>query len=228
MDPYNDEGVTLFQAYAPWWDYDGMRAGNYDFTKGYHLEFWGGRLQPTFGDVEQLAAISGKIGAELRDDIRRLFGSVTYISASGEMIPNEQTYCELDPAVKDKWGLPVLRFHWKHQEHDYNTARHMRRSLEEYFNGMNAKILTDTDKPIEEMIRAGGSVIHETSSCRMGDTPANSVTDRWSRLWDAENVYIADASVFASNPDKNPTLTILALAWRASDHMSEALRRRDI
>jgi choline dehydrogenase-like flavoprotein len=228
LPPWNDEGVSLYHVYAPWWDYPSQHKGRLDFTRGYHLEFWGGRLQPGVRDMADLARRSGKWGAALHSDMARLYGSVVYMSASGEMLPNADTYCELDPDVKDRWGLPVLRFHWRHGVHDLATATHQRRMLTEAFEAMDAKPDVAPETPIGEVIRAGGSVNHEAGSARMGDDPAQSVLNANSRAWDVSNLYVVDAAAFASNPDKNPTLTILALAWRAADHLASALKRGDL
>jgi choline dehydrogenase-like flavoprotein len=228
LAPYNDEGVSLFHAYAPWWGYQGMRAGEYNFSKGYHLEFWGGRMQPGISDIGQLASLAAGRGGDLRETVRQLYGSVVYISASGEMLPNDQTYCDLDPEVRDQWGLPVLRFHWQHGPHDLETARHMRKTLSEFLAGMGGRILSDTSLPIESAIRAGGSVIHESGTCRMGADPEKSVLDPWGRLWNMPNVYVTDAASFPSNPDKNPTLTILALSMRSASHLASALAKAEI
>jgi choline dehydrogenase-like flavoprotein len=54
------------------------------------------------------------------------------------------------------------------------------------------------------------------------------VTNQWGQTWDVQNLFVADGGVFASNADKNPTLTIMALAWRASDHILERLRRKEL
>jgi len=228
LPPFNDEGASLFHVYAPWWGYDEQRAGRLNFAKGYHLEVWGGRREPDVGTMAGIAQASGVWGAELHEAMRRGYGSEVYLSASGEMIPNADTYCDLDPHVKDRFGLPVLRFHWKFGAHDVETARHMRTSLAERFAGAGAKVTTDVSRPIEAAMRVGGTVIHEAGTCRMGADANTSVLDRWSRTWDVANLYVVDAAAFASNPDKNPTLTILALAWRAADHLADALARGEV
>ena len=67
----------------------------------------------------------GKYGVGYKEDMRRYFGSFVGFSGRGEMIPNDDSFCELDPTVKDKWGIPVLRFHWKWSEHETRQAKHM-------------------------------------------------------------------------------------------------------
>lgn len=228
LPAFNDEGVTLYHVYTPWWLSGEQAAGRLDFTRGYHIEFWGGRRMPEFEDMAQIAALSGCYGAELHRDMRRLYGSIVSLSARGEMLPNSRSYCELDPTARDRWGLPVLRFHWHWGPEELAQLRHGKRTLTEVFQSMGASLLTNVDKPIEQSMRAGGSTIHEAGACRMGADRRGAVLDAFGRSWDVRNVYVTDAGAFASNPHKNPTLTILALAWRSADHLVDALRRRDL
>jgi len=62
----------------------------------------------------------------------------------------------------------------------------------------------------------------------MGATASTSVTNSWSQTWDVKNLFVADGAVFASNADKNPTLTIMALAWRAADRILDEMGRGNI
>ena len=78
----------------------------------------------------------------------------------------------------------------------------------------------------EEAISAGGEIIHEVGTARMGDDPATSVTNQYGQCWDIDNLFITDGSVFASKAHKNPTLTIMALAWRSSDYLADQLGKR--
>ena len=228
LPPFHDEGVTLYHVYTPWWLSQDQAAGRLDFARGYHIEFWGGRRLPEFEDMTQIAALSGRYGRGLHQDMRRLYGSVVSLSARGEMLPSSDSYCELDPVAKDQWGLAVLRFHWKWGAEETAQLRHAKRTLTAVFQSMRANIMTDLDKPMEQSMRAGGSTVHEAGACRMSADPRTGVLDHFGRSWDARNLYVTDAGAFASNPHKNPTLTILALAWRSADHLTDALRRRDL
>jgi choline dehydrogenase-like flavoprotein len=77
-------------------------------------------------------------------------------------------------------------------------------------------------------IAPGGFIIHEVGGAIMGSDPGSSVTNQWCQTWDVPNLFITDGAVFASNADKNPTLTIMAIAWRAADHILERMRRREL
>lgn len=227
LPPFNDEGVTLFHAYSPWWGYEAQRQGRLAFERGYHLEIWGGRRMPEFDEMLDVARVTRAHGKALHREMRRYYGSVVYLSARGEMIPNAASYCELDPSARDRWGIPVLRFHWAWGPHELAQMEHGRRTLVEVWRSMGARLLTDPSPPIEVAIRPGGSTIHEAGACRMGADRREAVLDDFSRTWDVPNLLVLDAGAFASNPDKNPTLTILALAWRAGEHLADELGRRN-
>jgi choline dehydrogenase-like flavoprotein len=80
----------------------------------------------------------------------------------------------------------------------------------------------------EKAIKPGGFIIHEVGGGIMGADKNKSVTNRWNQCWDVPNLLLNDGSAFCSNADKNPTLTIMALAWRACDHLIEEMRQGNL
>jgi choline dehydrogenase-like flavoprotein len=167
-------------------------------------------------------------GARLKQDARRYYGSFIFFSGRGEMIPNEDSYCEIDPKVTDKWGIPVLRFHWKWSQHELRQAAHMQRTFADWIEAMGGRNAKQPDADGSKAIDGGGQVIHEVGGTIMGASPSTSVTNSWSQTWDVKNVFVADGGVFASNADKNPTLTIMALAWRTADRILDEMRRGNL
>jgi choline dehydrogenase-like flavoprotein len=77
-------------------------------------------------------------------------------------------------------------------------------------------------------IARGGQIIHEVGTCRMGDDARTSVLNEYCQSWDVKNLFVTDGAPFVSNADKNPTLSILALAWRSCDHLLDELQKRNI
>lgn len=226
LPAFHDEGVTLFHVYSPWWLTEQQRAGALGFARGCHIEFWGGRRLTEFDDMTAIAALAKPgTGEALHAEMRRLYGSIVYLSGRGEMIPNANSRCELDPEVKDRFGLPVLRFHWQWGAEELAQMAFMRGTLADVFKDMGANILTDLDRPIAEVMRPGGHVIHEAGTLRMAERASDGPVDRWGRLHTTPNLYVADAGLFPSMPCKNPTLTIMALAWRGAAHLAESLKR---
>lgn len=229
LPPLNEDAADGHQLYTPWWLYREQLAGKLGFARGYHIEFGGGKHMPgpdTGAGLEWLTG--GNYGAKFKQDVRRYYGSFVYFSGRGEMIPNENSYCEIDPGgLKDKFGIPVLRFHWKWSEHETRQAAHMQRTFGDIIEAMGGKpnkIETDGARAIAP----GGLIIHEVGGAIMGADPKVSVTNQWCQTWDVPNLFVSDGAVFPSNADKNPTLTIMAVAWRAADHILERLRRREL
>ena len=233
LPPHNEDGAGGGHAYAPWWLY-GEQGRDWQrklgFARGYHIEIGTGRRMPTAGTGAGLEGFTrGSYGARFKQDVRRLFGSFVYLSGRGEMIPNEQSFCELDPAVKDRFGIPVLRFHWQWSEHETRQAAHMQKTFADIVTAMGGRVLGGGPQlDGAKAIAPGGSIIHEVGGAIMGSDPARSVTNSWGQTWDVPNLFLADGAPFASNADKNPTLTIMALAWRQADHIVERFRRKEL
>ena len=137
------------------------------------------------------------------------------------MIPNEGSYCEIDPQLKDRYGIPVLRFHWSWTAHEYNQVRHMQQTFRALIEAMGGEAFSPM--PTREHgfgIAAGGQIIHELGGARMGSDPATSALNGYCQAHDVPNLFIADGAPFVSQADKNPTWTIMALAWRTADRIT--------
>ena len=229
LPPHSEDGAGGDHVYTPWWLYKEQLAGKLGFARGYHVEFTTGRQMPEgfieFGDGPRGGT---SYGANLREEARRFYGSFVTFTGRGEMIPNADSYCELDPKVVDKWGIPVLRFNWKWSEHEIRQVAHMQRTFSDWITAMGCTSMDRPDPDARKAIQPGGSIIHEVGGAIMGSKPSASVTNAWSQTWDVRNVFVADGGVFASNADKNPTLTIMALAWRTADRILDELRKGNL
>lgn len=224
--PLNDDGAGGMHMYVPWWLYQEQLAGKLGFARGYHVELWGGRSMPGAYTGAGLQSFGrGTYGREFKEEARRYYGSIAGFSGRGEMIPNEESFCDLDPSLKDKWGIPVLRFHWQFSEHETRQAAHMQKTFAELTTAMGGRVLGGPQLDGRKAIKRGGEIIHEVGGTMMGADAAKSVTNQWGQTWDVKNLFVTDGGPFCSNADKNPTLTIMALAWRAADYMLEQLRK---
>ncbi len=225
--PHNEDGVGGAHLYMPWW----LDNSKLDFPRGYHIEIWGGLGAPSYGFMGGIQSYppGGGYGARLKADYRRYFGATVGFSGRGEQIPNEHCYCEIDPEVVDQWGIPVLRFHWKWTDYEYNQVKHM----QETFRGLISEMGGEVWDPMPSKddgygISSGGSIIHELGTVRMGDNPANSALNPMNQAWEVKNLFVTDGGPFVSQADKNPTWTILALSMRASDYISGAMKRGEL
>ncbi len=229
LPPHNEDGAGGGHVYVPWWLYREQKRGRLGFARGYHVEFGTGKMMPgAEGPYLPDAGGTTSFGSRLKEDARRYYGSYVSFTGRGEMIPNRDSFCEIDPTVVDKWGIPVLRFHWKWSEHEIKQAAHMQRTFADWIEAMGGTNTKAPDPDGRRAIHAGGAIIHEVGGTIMGNSPSNSVTNPWSQAWDVANLFVADGGVFASNADKNPTLTIMALAWRTADRVLDEMRRGNI
>jgi choline dehydrogenase-like flavoprotein len=227
--PHNEDGVGGAHLYMPWW----LDNRTLDFPRGYHIEISGGRGMPMGGYGGGIQGMSGYdnqrevggYGRQLKDEYRRFYGATVSFAGRGEMIPNEHSYCEIDPTTVDRWGIPVLRFHWRWSDHEVNQARHMQetfRALITEMGGTPMGRMPGRDRQFG--LAGGGRIIHELGVTRMGNDPSRSVVNSNCQAHDVPNLFVADGGPFVSQADKNPTWTILALAWRTSDFIATQLR----
>lgn len=222
--PHNTDGASGMHLYMPWWLYQEQVRGELDFARGYHIEFGGGRRMPGYGAFNGIEPLTqGSYGQAFKDDCRRYYGSFMYFDGRGEMIPNEDCYCEINPDEVDQWGIPTLRFHWKWSEHELNQARHMQHTFRDIVEAMGGRVLSTVHDDGARAIARPGQIIHEVGGVIMGDDPGRSVLNQFCQSWEVDNLFVTDGGCFVSNADKNPTLSIMAIAWRASDYIVEQL-----
>ncbi|PKM20973.1 MAG: GMC family oxidoreductase [Gammaproteobacteria bacterium HGW-Gammaproteobacteria-15] len=214
---YNEDGHTANHLFIPWWGHKAQANKELDFPRGYHFEL-GGR----FG--EPGAYVSGNLqgyGTALKQQVRAHYGSYVSFALRGEMLPNEHCYMDIDPQVTDKWGIPVARFHWQWSEHELKQVEHGLKTAKAILETMGATV---GELPAaKDAIRKGGEIIHEVGTTRMGSSSKDSVTNQWGQSWDCPNLFVMDGGVFASNPHKNCTLTIMTLAMRNSAWLADQL-----
>jgi choline dehydrogenase-like flavoprotein len=225
--PHNEDGAGGMHLYMPWW----LDNATLDFPRGYHIEFGGGRSLPGAGALGgiQNYPFGGGYGPELKDAYRQYYGCTLGFSGRGEMVSNEKSYCEIDPNTVDRWGIPVLRFHFEWNDYERLQVKHMQETFRAIIHDLGG---TPWDEmPGEERgygITRGGEIIHELGVTRMGADPSQSVVDQWCRTHDSPNVFVADGGPFVTQSDKNPTWTILALSMRTAEHIVEAMARREL
>ena len=275
MPHYNTDGYGA-HLYVPWWLWDKHKTLN--FPRGYHIEVGGGYGMPGIGSFTGAVNRAEGYGVRMKQAIRDEYGTSVGLSGRGEMIPNEDSYCEIDPNVKDKYGIPVLRFHWKWSDHELNQVRHMQATFRDILEGMGGQIAAGgrgggrgaAQAPLAQVgqraggqapqtgqagpqtgqpnapagqpttmgqpaaanggvpISRGGAIIHEVGTVRMGDDPKTSPLNKFCQGHEVKNLFVADAAPFVSNADKNPTHTIVALAWRTAEYLAEEMRKGNV
>src|SRR4051812_47692495 len=230
LPPHNEDGAGGDHLYSPWWLYQEQKAGKLDFARGYHIELGGGRDMPGGGNPVDENMSKGSYGKKFKEDARRYYGAFVYFAARGEMIPNEHCFMDLDPKVKDHWGIPVSRFHWKWSSHELNQCLHAKRTFASIIESMGGTVQGESNKDFkpEASIAQPGFIIHEVGGALPGADSKKSVVNAFNQTHDVKNLFLTDGAPFASNADKNPTLTIMAMAWRACDYLVDEARKGNL
>jgi choline dehydrogenase-like flavoprotein len=189
-----------------------------DFIRGYHFQGGGG--------CAEYPGMAGDIpgyGKAFKSNVRKHYPALLSFGGFGEVLPRKENRITLDPVVRDAWGLPVIRFDYRFGDNELKMAKDMGDTIEEMLIAAGAEDIQIGREPLPE-----GWSIHEIGTARMGDDPKTSVTDRFCRLHDVKNVYLADGAPFVSGGTQNTTWTILAMAWRTMDYLKEQVRTGDL
>jgi len=205
----NDEGF-LDHAYLP--SFMHKRKRGYARSFGAQLNYQNRRFAGW-------AKAIGGFGRTYKAAVKAGYPAFIQFTPYGEMLPNAQSYVDLDPNRTDKFGLPQPRrhVHWGANE-------------EALFNDMVGWSLAMLEKAGAEILTVpdGPAPNHELGGCRMGQNPKTSVVNADCRSHDVSNLYVVDGSVFPSASEKNPTHTIMALAARAAEHIAERMRKGEL
>ncbi len=230
LPPHNEDGVGGMHLYMPWWGYQKQFRHESPFSRGYHIEFGGGRAgMPHPGVLSGTQNyLGGGYGETLKEGCRKLYGSFIGFHGRGAVVPNAESYCEIDTNILDQWGIPTLKFHFKWGDEEIQMARHMQQTFQEIVETAGGKVVQSAGAEERWGISRGGQGIHEVGTVRMGEDPKTSVLNPHCQAWDCKNLFVADGGPFVSLGDKNPTLTIMALAWRTSGFIADQVRQGNL
>ncbi|MBC8102394.1 MAG: GMC family oxidoreductase [Cytophagales bacterium] len=154
-------------------------------------------------------------GAEAKEWMRRNYRRVTDVKGPVQEIPSPDARVTIDPLVTDRWGIPVVRLSGATHPETVRTATFMLDRAVEWLGAAGAVKIWGTPP---SLALSGGQ--HQAGTCRMGEEPKTSVTDRFCRVHGHDNLYVGDGSVHVTNGGFNPFLTIMALAYRTADHIT--------
>lgn len=212
-----------------------------DFIRGYVINATGGQTEyPLFA-----AGLPGFGSAWKRQVKSRYVAQARVWIAGGEMLARKENFVELDPEVKDHWGIPVLKIHFTHGDNDRKLLAHYQATAEELFHRAGGEKMEGMGEggpvgfpgapgsPDASPARAAappvdrvGSSIHEVGTARMSVSPKDGVLDSFCRTHDIANLYVFGGNAFPSTGDKHPTLTMMALTARGCDRLLEDAKHK--
>jgi choline dehydrogenase-like flavoprotein len=189
-----------------------------DFIRGYGFEGSSG-----LGMFPGNAYDTPGFGTGFKKQVRDHAGAFISMGAFGEVLARYENYMDLDPDVKDAWGIPVLRFHYRFGDNERKMAADMAVTGREMFEAAGIEVLEADANMLTE-----GWSIHELGTARMGTDPKTSVLDQFQQSHDVKNLLVVDGSSHVNASCQNPTWTIMALAWRSCDHLAEQMRTGEV
>jgi choline dehydrogenase-like flavoprotein len=215
---HDDSGIGGEHIYLPRFNHrDGRKR---DYIRGFGMQFWGCGAQT---DASYAKSLPG-FGADFKKSVKQRYPALVAIHPYGETLGRAENRITVDKGNVDIYGVPRLRIDYQIGENERKMAVEMYDTAEQILHSAKAEIL-----PHEKgWLDSAGSAIHEHGTCRMGDDPKKSALNGFNQMHDVKNLFVVDGSSFTTASEKNPTLTILALSWRASDYLAGEMQRGNL
>jgi choline dehydrogenase-like flavoprotein len=212
----NDDGIGGEHVYLPRFNHRPDRPKP-DYLRGFGMQFWNTGSQVTGADVAQ--QLPG-FGASFKAEVKKRYPALVSLHPFGEVLPRPENRVTVDESRRDRYGVPLMKVDVAFGDNERKMRTHMYDTCEEILHTLKAEIV-----PIDrEANDPPGSAIHEHGTCRMGKDPKTSVLNSFNQMHEVANVFVVDGSAFPNSSEKNPTLSIVALSWRATDYLAEELR----
>ncbi len=211
---HNDDGIGGEHIYLPRYNHrDGRKR---DYLRGFGMQFWGSGAQMHAGFGKKLPGF----GVDLKQAIKKRYPALVALHPYGEVLPRPENRITVDPGRLDSYGVPVARIDYRVAENERKMIADMYDAAESILRAAKAEIL-----PFKrDSLDFAGSAIHEHGTVRMGEDPKRSALNAFCQFHEVKNLFCVDGAAFPTCTEKNPTLTILALAWRATDYMAAELK----
>lgn len=214
----NDDGIGGAHMYMPRFNHrDGRKR---DYIRGFGCQFWYTGAQT---DLSWAKSLPG-FGLDFKKNVKARYPAVLALHPYGETIPKSDNRVTVKGSPVDQYGVPIARISYSLGENERRMSKDMYDTVLEIVHAAKAEVVPYRYGTVEP----NGSAIHEHGTCRMGTDPKRSALNGFNQMHDVKNVFVVDGSAFTTASEKNPTLTILALAWRATDYMADEMKRGNI
>lgn len=215
---HDDSGIGGEHIYMPRFNHrDGRKR---DYLRGFGMQFWGCGSQQSADFAKGLPGF----GADFKRSVKQRYPALVALHPYGETLGRPENRITVDKNNVDIFGVPRLKIEYKIGDNEHKMAQEMYDTAEQILRAAKAEILPYQPGWLDN----AGSAIHEHGTCRMGTSPKDSVLNGFNQMHDVKNVFVVDGSAFTTASDKNPTLTILALAWRATDYLAGEMKRTNL
>ena len=214
----NDDGIGGAHIYMPRFNHrDGRKR---DYIRGFGCQFWYTGAQT---DLSYAKSLPG-FGLEFKKAVKERYPALLNLHPFGETIPKAENRITVKGSPTDQYGVPIARINYSIGDNERRMSKDMYATMLETLHAAKAEIVPYKTGYLEP----NGSAIHEHGTCRMGADRKRSALNSFCQMHDVKNVFVVDGAAFTTASEKNPTLTILALTWRATDYMAAEMKRGNI
>ncbi len=160
-------------------------------------------------------------GPQWKDAVAKWYLKSMSIGAMASVMPNRYNYFDLDPTYKDATGIPMLRLTFDFKENEHRISTHASQLIDTVGKALKPTHMTSPSPKVTPYSVVGYQGTHNTGGTIMGTHPGESVVNKFGQSWDVPNLFIAGGSIFPHNSAYNPTATIGALSFFASNAIIE-------
>ena len=213
----NDDGISGEHIYIPRFDRPGRKK---DYLRGFGVQLWNTGCHTDLSYAKELQGF----GLDFKKSVKQRYPAMLQFHPYAEVLPRATNFVTVEGTPHDRYGLPILRIDYNLGDNERKIVAHAYDTVEEILHEMKAEALPYKRGDIDFF----GAAIHEHGTCRMGRDPKRSALNGHCQMHEVKNVFVVDGSAFPTATEKNPTLTILAVAWRASDYIAEEMKRGNV
>jgi len=208
-DPVNQDGATDHSIIPR---YNHLRPAK-DHVGGFFAQV----MYETHDYPHHATRVAG-FGTSFKREVAALQPAMFQMGGMAKVIARRESRVAIASGKADAHGIPLPSVQFTYCDNDRALWNEMSASLEEIFHTAGARLFFKDSW-------MNGFASHEAGTCRMGDDPKTSALNRSSQAHDVPNLFVVDGSAFTTLPEKNPTLTIIALSMRAGRHVAGLARR---
>jgi choline dehydrogenase-like flavoprotein len=189
-----------------------------DYLRGFGAQFWA-----TGRSISGAHHVEG-FGAGFKREVRKRYPGWFEMHPYGEVLPYADNRVTVDKSRTDRYGVPLMRIDFRVRENETRMAAHMYETAEAICRAAKAEVVDIKRGSVD----LPGTAIHEHGTCRMGADPKRSALNAFNQMHEVKNVFVVDGSSFTTASEKNPTLTILAISWRATDYLAGEMQKGNL
>jgi choline dehydrogenase-like flavoprotein len=215
----NDRGIGGEHIYMPRFNYFPERKR--DYLRGFGAQFWNTGCSSAGSPA---AAHVPGFGVSFKKAVKSHHPAWFEIHPYGEVLPYASNRITVDQSRTDRYGVPLLKIDYRIGDNERKMAEHMYDTVDEICHAAKAEIVEYKRSQLD----GNGSAIHEHGTCRMGADPKRSALNAFNQMHEVRNVFVVDGSSFTTASEKNPTLTILAISWRATDFLAGEMKKGNL